>query len=54
MICQNCGGRKRQKTREYKVFNLTGTKPFLVHILTLCDSCAFPLVLAQAKAEDKP
>lgn len=51
MKCQSCKGKKRQRTRQYKVINTVLNR--VVSKLVLCDSCAFPLLYAQLKKEAK-
>jgi hypothetical protein len=49
MKCQECNGKKRQKTRQYKLINTVLNR--VVAKLVLCDSCAFPLLYVQVKME---
>jgi len=47
MKCEGCNGKKKQRTRQYGIINTFLNQ--VVQTLTLCDSCAFPLLLAQVK-----
>jgi C4-type Zn-finger protein len=49
MKCQSCKGKKKQRTRQYKVINTVLNE--VVRRLWLCDSCVFPLLYAQLKRE---
>ena len=50
MKCEGCNGKKKQRTRQYKIFNTILKK--CVRKLVLCDSCAFPLFFAQVKHDE--